>query len=126
MSISGDQDIKMFELWESSMSWSKVKRSDSSEPSCVSMKSDWSQDPPANFRDRGCSTNLSLMEGKRSASPEPSCVSMKSDWSQDPPANFSDRDCSTELRVLRDKSKITYRNHVESIFKVCVCVCVCV
>ncbi|XDV32822.1 hypothetical protein PO909_003529 [Leuciscus waleckii] len=51
------------------------KSSDSPEPSCVSMKSDWSMDPPP----------LLNAQNKSSDSPEPSCVSMRSDWSMDPP-----------------------------------------
>ncbi|XP_060778723.1 NACHT, LRR and PYD domains-containing protein 12-like [Neoarius graeffei] len=46
MSVSGEQNIKNDE------------RSDSPEPSCVSMKSDWSVERPLNFRDTDCSTDL--------------------------------------------------------------------
>ncbi|XP_060726933.1 NACHT, LRR and PYD domains-containing protein 12-like [Tachysurus vachellii] len=90
------------------------KRSDSPEPSCVSMKSDWSKDPITNFRDRDTS-DLRMMEGKRSDSPEPSCVSMKSDWSMHPIINFSDKD-TTDLRQQKKKSNIS-RNQLDSIFK---------
>ncbi|MCJ8728063.1 hypothetical protein PDJAM_G00000180 [Pangasius djambal] len=92
------------------------KRSDSPEPSCVSMKSDWSMDHPLHFRDRDSSTDLRMMEGKRSDSPEPSCVSMKSDWSMDHPLHFRDRDSSTDLRPQKKKSNIS-RNQLDSIFK---------
>ncbi|XP_053090320.1 NACHT, LRR and PYD domains-containing protein 12-like [Pangasianodon hypophthalmus] len=93
------------------------KRSDSPEPSCVSMKSDRSkEDPITNFRDRDSSTDLRMMEGKRSDSPEPSCVSMKSDASMDPITNFRDRDSSTDLRPQKKKSNIS-RNQLDSIFK---------
>ncbi|MCJ8729050.1 hypothetical protein PDJAM_G00011800 [Pangasius djambal] len=34
------------------------ERSDSPEPSCVSMKSDQSMDPPIRFRDTECATDL--------------------------------------------------------------------
>lgn len=34
------------------------KTSDSPEPSCVSMKSDWSMEQPVKFRDRECTTDL--------------------------------------------------------------------
>ncbi|KAK2821684.1 hypothetical protein Q7C36_021027 [Tachysurus vachellii] len=92
------------------------KRSDSPEPSCVSMKSDWSMDPLFNFRDRDSSTDVRMMEGKRSDSPEPSCVSMKSDWSMDPLFNFRDRDSSTDVRPQTKKSNIS-KNQLDSMFK---------
>ncbi|XP_067220813.1 NLR family CARD domain-containing protein 3-like isoform X3 [Chanodichthys erythropterus] len=58
---------------------SKKKSSDSPEPSCVSMKSDCSMDPP-----------LHLSSKKKSSdSPEPSCVSMRSDWSREPPSQYT-------------------------------------
>ncbi|XP_053092984.1 NLR family CARD domain-containing protein 3-like [Pangasianodon hypophthalmus] len=52
MSVSGKQDLKKDERMI------KGKRSVSPEPSCVSMKSDWSMDPPINFRDRDSSTDV--------------------------------------------------------------------
>ncbi|XP_052402524.1 NACHT, LRR and PYD domains-containing protein 12 isoform X35 [Carassius gibelio] len=52
------------------------------EPSCVSMKSDWSMDHPLKLRGH---TDL----GFRPDPPEPSCVSMKSDWSMDHPLKLS-------------------------------------
>ncbi|XP_060784319.1 NACHT, LRR and PYD domains-containing protein 12-like isoform X3 [Neoarius graeffei] len=91
------------------------KRSDSPGPSCVSMKSDRSLEPPTNFKDKDSSTDLRMMEGKRSDSPEPSCVSMKSDRSLEPPTNFKDRDSSTDLRP--EKQKSNSRNQLDSIFK---------
>ncbi|XP_048036225.1 NACHT, LRR and PYD domains-containing protein 12-like isoform X1 [Megalobrama amblycephala] len=57
-------------------------RPDPPEPSCVSVKSDWSMDPPRNFSGH---TDL----GFRLDPSEPSCVSMKSDHSMDHPRNFS-------------------------------------
>ncbi|XP_047667170.1 NLR family CARD domain-containing protein 3-like [Tachysurus fulvidraco] len=79
------------------------KRSDSREPSWVSMKSDWSKDPITNFRVRKISSDLRKMEGKRSDSPKSSCVSMKSDWSKDPITNFRDKDTSSDLRKMEGK-----------------------
>ncbi|XP_062865938.1 NACHT, LRR and PYD domains-containing protein 12-like isoform X2 [Trichomycterus rosablanca] len=76
-------------------------RPDSPEPSCVSMKNDRSIDPPRNFKDGGCSTDLSVMEGTRPDSPEPSCVSMKSDQSIGSPPQFKDEGCSTHLSVMK-------------------------
>ncbi|XP_026103610.1 NACHT, LRR and PYD domains-containing protein 3-like isoform X4 [Carassius auratus] len=52
------------------------------EPSCVSMKSDWSMDHPPRLSGH---TDL----GFRPDPPEPSCVSMKSDWSMDHPPRLS-------------------------------------
>ncbi|XP_060727244.1 NACHT, LRR and PYD domains-containing protein 12-like isoform X1 [Tachysurus vachellii] len=108
MSVSGKQDLKKDERMM------EGKRSDSPEPSCVSMKSDASIDPPLTFRDRDSSTDVRMMEGKRSDSPEPSCVSMKSDASMDRPINFRDRDSSTDVRP--QKSNIS-TNQLDSIFK---------
>ncbi|XP_062847560.1 NACHT, LRR and PYD domains-containing protein 3-like isoform X2 [Trichomycterus rosablanca] len=79
------------------------ERSDSPEPSCVSMKSDRSMSLPPVFSDRDRSTDLSMIQGERSDSPEPSCVSMKSDWSMSLPPVFSDRDRSTNLRSVKRK-----------------------
>ncbi|XP_037396981.1 NACHT, LRR and PYD domains-containing protein 3-like isoform X2 [Pygocentrus nattereri] len=45
---------------EREMRMMKRKRSDSPEPSCVSMKSGQSMDPPITFRERGCSPPVSV------------------------------------------------------------------
>ncbi|KAF5888603.1 protein NLRC3-like isoform X1, partial [Clarias magur] len=66
----------------------KIKRSDSPEPSCVSMKSDQSMVLPATFKRGDSSSVHSKLQRKRSDSPEPSCVSMKSNTSMDLPATF--------------------------------------
>ncbi|XP_053093019.1 protein NLRC3-like [Pangasianodon hypophthalmus] len=60
MSVSGKQDLKKDERMM------KRKRSDSPEPSCVSMKSDASMDPPVKFRDRDrdSSTDVRLQNKK--------------------------------------------------------------
>ncbi|XP_053493679.1 NACHT, LRR and PYD domains-containing protein 12-like [Ictalurus furcatus] len=79
------------------------KRSDSPEPSCVSMKSDASMDPPRNFRNRDSSPDNSKLQRKRSDSPEPSCVSMKSDASMDPPRNFKNGNPSSVHSKLQRK-----------------------
>ncbi|XP_060778611.1 NACHT, LRR and PYD domains-containing protein 12-like [Neoarius graeffei] len=52
MSVSGEQDTKKDE------SLIQGKRSDSPEPSCVSMKSDWSVERPIHFRDTDCAPDL--------------------------------------------------------------------
>ncbi|XP_060760398.1 NACHT, LRR and PYD domains-containing protein 12-like isoform X1 [Neoarius graeffei] len=64
----------------------QIKKSDSPEPSCVSMKSDASMDPPWHFRHGDSSYVYSKLQMRR---PEPSCVSMKSDASMDPPLRFN-------------------------------------
>ncbi|XP_053541258.1 NACHT, LRR and PYD domains-containing protein 12 isoform X3 [Ictalurus punctatus] len=92
------------------------KRSDSPEPSCVSMKSDESMGEPLHFRDRDSSPDPRMMEGKRSDSPEPSGVSMKSDGSMGEPLHFRDRDSSPDLRPQQKKSNLS-RNQLDSIFK---------
>ncbi|XP_053493683.1 NLR family CARD domain-containing protein 3-like [Ictalurus furcatus] len=95
----------------------KRKRSDSPEPSCVSMKSDVSMQLPRNFRNKDSSSVHSKLKRKRSDAPEPSCVSMKSDVSMQLPRNFSDRDSSSVHSVLqksgdrREKDIITATGH---------------
>ncbi|XP_046692018.1 NACHT, LRR and PYD domains-containing protein 12-like [Silurus meridionalis] len=58
MSESVKQDIKKDE------SLIQGKRSDSPEPSCVSMKSDWSINEPILFKDTDCTTDLRLQKKK--------------------------------------------------------------
>ncbi|XP_064176177.1 uncharacterized protein LOC135246815 isoform X2 [Anguilla rostrata] len=64
----------------------QVERAGSPVPSCVSLKSDRSMDPPLNFR--GEFTGDQRVQVERAGSPVPSCVSLKSDRSMDPPLNF--------------------------------------
>ncbi|XP_062865645.1 NLR family CARD domain-containing protein 3-like [Trichomycterus rosablanca] len=92
----------------------EVGRPDSPKPSCVSMNSDWSMGLPYNFKDSGCYPDLSMMEDMR---PDPSCVSMKRDRPMDPPTYCKNEDCFTDLGPQTKKFKITYRDHLESIFK---------
>ncbi|XP_060760438.1 NACHT, LRR and PYD domains-containing protein 12-like [Neoarius graeffei] len=80
----------------------QMKRSDSPEPSCVSMKSDDSMDPPLYFNSGKPSSVHSKLQMKRSDSPEPSCVSTKSDRSMDHPhGNFKNGDSSSVHSVLQ-------------------------
>ncbi|XP_064866952.1 uncharacterized protein LOC135564813 isoform X2 [Oncorhynchus nerka] len=83
----------------------KQERPASPVPSCVSMKSDWSMDPPIMFREGDFSTEQRPIKQERPASPVPSCVSMKSDWSMDPPINFREGDFSTEQRKQPERSE---------------------
>ncbi|XP_053493713.1 NACHT, LRR and PYD domains-containing protein 12-like [Ictalurus furcatus] len=93
------------------------KRSDSPEPSCVSMKSDVSMELPQTFRNKDSTSVHSKLQRKRSDSPEPSCVSMKSDGSMVPPQNFRNEDSSSVHSVLqksgdrREKNAITATGH---------------
>ncbi|XP_053364049.1 NACHT, LRR and PYD domains-containing protein 12-like isoform X2 [Clarias gariepinus] len=64
------------------------ERSESAAPSCVSMKSDLSMDPPIEFKAGVSSPLHSKLQGERSESAAPSCISMKSDESMDPPIEF--------------------------------------
>ncbi|XP_035857503.1 protein NLRC3-like [Sander lucioperca] len=72
------------------------------EPSCVSMKSDWSMGCPIKFKD-GQAADESLLQ-RREPGPEPSCVSMKSDWSMDRPINFKDGQAA-DGRVQQERSE---------------------
>ncbi|KAK3506296.1 hypothetical protein QTP70_015953 [Hemibagrus guttatus] len=62
MSVSGKQDLKKEERMMGG------KRSDSPEPSCVSMKSDASMDRPISFRDRDSSTDVRSQKKKSNIS----------------------------------------------------------
>nr|XP_046190106.1 NLR family CARD domain-containing protein 3-like isoform X3 [Oncorhynchus gorbuscha] len=72
-------------------------------PSCVSMKSDRSMEPPIMFREEDFSTEQSPIKQERPASPVPSCVSMKSDWSMNPPLYFREGDFSPEQRPIQQE-----------------------
>ncbi|XP_060778598.1 NACHT, LRR and PYD domains-containing protein 3-like isoform X2 [Neoarius graeffei] len=93
MSVSGEQDTKKDE------SLIQGKRSDSPEPSCVSMKRDRSLVRSIHLRDSECTTDQRSLKRKRSDSPEPSRVSMKSDSPQ------------------KNTSKIAEKSDLEAIFK---------
>uniref|UniRef100_A0A674MA23 NACHT domain-containing protein n=1 Tax=Takifugu rubripes TaxID=31033 RepID=A0A674MA23_TAKRU len=57
------------------------ERAESTVPSCVSMKSDWSKEEPLNFG-IGPQGSPLKMDEDRAESTVPSCVSLKSDWSK--------------------------------------------
>ncbi|XP_071375856.1 protein NLRC3-like [Centroberyx affinis] len=73
------------------------ERPDSPVPSCVSMKSNQSIEPPIAFKDGYCTTEQRIQQ-ERPDSPVPSCVSMKSDQSMELPFAFKDGHHSTERR----------------------------
>ncbi|XP_055776566.1 NLR family CARD domain-containing protein 3-like [Salvelinus fontinalis] len=97
-SVSGEHGTK-------SKSPIKQERPASPVPSCVSMKSHQSMDPPLNFREGDFSTEQSPIKQERPASPVPSCVSMKSHQSMGPPLNFREGGFSTEQRNQQERSE---------------------
>ncbi|XP_058600723.1 NACHT, LRR and PYD domains-containing protein 12-like isoform X2 [Onychostoma macrolepis] len=80
---------------------SHQKRSEA-EPSCVSMKSDWSIDNVIDFKSGDTQTASSSLNQKRSEA-EPSCVSIKSDWSIDNVIDFKSENTQTDLSLVRLK-----------------------
>ncbi|XP_048857400.1 NACHT, LRR and PYD domains-containing protein 12-like [Brienomyrus brachyistius] len=80
-----------------------MERADSPVPSCVSMKSDWSMEPPLKFREGPFPTDQSVLM-ERADSPVPSCVSMKSDWSMEPPLKFREGPFPTDQSVLMERA----------------------
>ncbi|KAL7858980.1 hypothetical protein SRHO_G00141270 [Serrasalmus rhombeus] len=110
MSSSGEEQHT-----ERDQSGLQRERSDSPEPSCVSMKSHESMDHPLRFREGDVSPAESVLQRERSDSPEPSCVSMKSHESMDHPLRFREGDGSPAESF--QKEKIMKINHLESIFK---------
>ncbi|KAF5889850.1 NACHT, LRR and PYD domains-containing protein 12-like, partial [Clarias magur] len=91
------------------------KRSDSLEPSCVSMKSDSSMNHPPLLRKKDRSSAPSLMQGTRLDPPDPSCVSMKSDTSMNHPPLLREGDLRYKKKTV--ESEIVTKNQLESVFK---------
>ncbi|XP_048050976.1 NLR family CARD domain-containing protein 3-like isoform X2 [Megalobrama amblycephala] len=91
--------------FDPSVSRRKSQRSESPEPSDVSVKSNRSMDPPIVFSDRPVTSHPSRRKSERSDFPEPSGVSVKSNRSMDPPIVFSDRPVTLHPSVSRRKSK---------------------
>ncbi|XP_076146921.1 protein NLRC3-like isoform X1 [Alosa pseudoharengus] len=96
--VSEDQGAKYGAL--SSM---QHRRPHSSVPSCVSMKSDWSNNDPISFGQGTFHDEESSMQHRRAPSPVPSCVSMKSDWSKVDPINFGQGTFHDEERLQADQ-----------------------
>ncbi|XP_067470520.1 NLR family CARD domain-containing protein 3-like isoform X1 [Thunnus thynnus] len=96
------------------------QRADSLEPSCVSMKSDWSMGRHISFEDG--QPDDGRMQQQRADSPEPSCVSVKSDDSMDPPIEFKDGQSADQIvqqqssEVPSDQSAQQHQTHLDSIF----------
>ncbi|XP_059356728.1 NACHT, LRR and PYD domains-containing protein 3-like isoform X7 [Carassius carassius] len=80
---------------------SSVDQKRSEESSCVSVRSDWSMDPPGKFKSGDTNTDLSSVDQKRSE--ESSCVSVKSDASMNPPVKFKSGDTKTDLSSVDQK-----------------------
>ncbi|XP_057210883.1 NACHT, LRR and PYD domains-containing protein 12-like isoform X2 [Triplophysa rosa] len=78
-----------------------VIHGESPEPSCVSMKSDWSMKKPLSFSETDSSSDVSASQRE---SPEPSGVSIKSDWSMKKPPSFGETDPISDVSVLFGKS----------------------
>ncbi|XP_034555868.1 NLR family CARD domain-containing protein 3-like isoform X2 [Notolabrus celidotus] len=63
---------------------------ESPDPSCLSMRSERSKDPPLFFRHEPGPSNTEFQFSRpRAESPDPSCLSMRSERSKDPPLFFS-------------------------------------
>uniref|UniRef100_UPI0037E90A40 NLR family CARD domain-containing protein 3-like n=1 Tax=Semicossyphus pulcher TaxID=241346 RepID=UPI0037E90A40 len=77
------------------------------EPSCVSLKSDWSMVQPIHFK-HGQQSEDQNIEHERpdSPGPEPSCVSFKSDRSKDRLICFKDVNNSDCQRVQQQRSEV--------------------
>ncbi|KAK0132681.1 NLR family CARD domain-containing protein 3 [Merluccius polli] len=89
------------------------ERADSPGPSCVSMKSDHSMDPPDQFKDGNQSVEKRRDQQERADSPGPSCVSMKSDHSMDHPVQFKYGNQSVEKRRHQERSKVPSAQSVQ-------------
>ncbi|XP_043093147.1 NACHT, LRR and PYD domains-containing protein 3-like [Puntigrus tetrazona] len=91
------------------------KRSET-EPSCVSVKSDWSMDPPLLLKSEDSQPGLSSIHQKRSET-ESSCVSMKRETSLIQSLDFKRRDIRP---VLSHEVLNTFRSNLLKKFK-CLC-----
>uniref|UniRef100_A0AAQ4RM63 NACHT domain-containing protein n=1 Tax=Gasterosteus aculeatus aculeatus TaxID=481459 RepID=A0AAQ4RM63_GASAC len=91
-------------------------------PSCVSMKSNWSMNPPLAFKDVGPSVDASSHQ-QRGKSPEPRCLSMKSNQSINRLLNFKDGRRSYDPEEDQESSEVPtgpsaqqHQTHLDSIF----------
>ncbi|XP_051729797.1 NLR family CARD domain-containing protein 3-like isoform X5 [Ctenopharyngodon idella] len=95
------------------------QRSESPEPSAVSLKSYKSMEVPLQLSDEPVSSDPLISRRKRSESPEPSAVSLKSYKSMEPPLQLSDEPVSSdplrrEIHELRSVPSSTshYQTHI--------------
>ncbi|XP_077952826.1 protein NLRC3-like isoform X4 [Gasterosteus aculeatus] len=91
-------------------------------PSCVSMKSNRSMEPPIAFKDVGPSVDASSHQ-QRGKSPEPRCLSMKSDRSIDRYIDFKDGRRSYDPEEDQESTEVPtgpstqqHQTHLDSIF----------
>uniref|UniRef100_A0AAQ4RHY9 NACHT domain-containing protein n=1 Tax=Gasterosteus aculeatus aculeatus TaxID=481459 RepID=A0AAQ4RHY9_GASAC len=91
-------------------------------PSCVSMNSNRSMEPPLLFKDVGSSVDASSHQ-QRGKSPEPRCLSMKSDRSMGRWFNFNDGRRSYDTEEDQESSEVPtgpsaqqHQTHLDSIF----------
>ncbi|XP_077952484.1 uncharacterized protein LOC120813508 isoform X2 [Gasterosteus aculeatus] len=91
-------------------------------PSCVSMKSNQSMEPPLVFKDVGPSVDARSHQ-QRGKSPEPRCLSMKSDRSQGRFIDFKDGRRSYDPEEDQESSEVPtgpsvqqHQTHLDSIF----------
>ncbi|XP_050992400.1 NLR family CARD domain-containing protein 3 isoform X2 [Labeo rohita] len=78
-----------------------VFQTESPEPSCVSIKSDWSMKDLPWFSETDSPANVSVFQTE---SPKPSCVSIKSDWSMKDLPWFSETDSPANVSLIQRKS----------------------
>uniref|UniRef100_A0A8C5BTV8 Uncharacterized protein n=2 Tax=Gadus morhua TaxID=8049 RepID=A0A8C5BTV8_GADMO len=91
----------------------QLERADSPGPSCVSMKSDRSMDPPEQFKDGNLSIKKRKVLQQRADSPGPSCVTMKTDRSMNRPPEFKDGRPTRKDRQHQKRSKVTSAQSVQ-------------
>uniref|UniRef100_A0AAQ4P1T4 B30.2/SPRY domain-containing protein n=1 Tax=Gasterosteus aculeatus aculeatus TaxID=481459 RepID=A0AAQ4P1T4_GASAC len=91
-------------------------------PSCVSMKSNWTMEPPLKFKDVGPPVDASSHQ-QRGKSPEPRCLSMKSDQSIGRWITFKDGRRSNDPEEDQESSEVPtgpfaqqHQTHLDSIF----------
>ncbi|XP_051271205.1 NACHT, LRR and PYD domains-containing protein 12-like isoform X2 [Dicentrarchus labrax] len=91
------------------MSVCAEEEEDGAEPavsSCLSMKSDRSNDPPLNFSNEPGPSDTKVQSNRRRAeSAVSSCLSMKSDRSNDPPLNFSNEPGPSDTKVQPNRRR---------------------
>ncbi|XP_048016449.1 NACHT, LRR and PYD domains-containing protein 12-like isoform X4 [Megalobrama amblycephala] len=77
------------------------ERSDSPQPSCVSMKSNQSMGHPITFNNERVTPKISSVQKERSDAAGPSCVSMKSDQSMGLPISFNNERVSPDISSIQ-------------------------
>ncbi|CAI5657605.1 unnamed protein product [Oreochromis niloticus] len=75
-----------------------TKRKHEPEPSCVSLRSDWSAVRPIHFKVQPVCAAERINGRPAGPEPEPSCVSLKSDWSAVRPIHFKSQPVSAAER----------------------------